>query len=109
MRCQPDRHGHRLSLSVDEHGRGAYSRDAELERRRAGSDPGRYRVHVAAHCVLSAAHGNCPASLAGWVTAYLACEPRFTTLGVFTAHSTKSASDSWWETKLPPAPSHDPR
>jgi len=39
--------------------------------------------------LLSAAHGNYPASLAGWVTMCLACEQRFTTRGVFNAHCTK--------------------
>src|SRR5207247_9404307 len=38
---------------------------------------------------LSAAHGNYPASLAGWVTTCLVCEQRFATRCVFTAHCTK--------------------
>jgi len=42
---------------------------------------------------LSAAHGNycspqVPASLAGWVTTYLACAQKVTTCCVFTAHCT---------------------
>src|SRR5262249_842520 len=42
--------GDGLSLSVDEHGCRSHSRDAELERRRAGGDSGRHRLYVAGHC-----------------------------------------------------------
>ena len=52
---------------------------------------------------LSAAHGNCPASLAGWITACLAYAQGLTTLGVFTAHSTKHVPAS-----LRGRPSHEP-
>ena len=38
---------------------------------------------------VSTAHGNCPATLAGWVTACLAGGQKFTTRGVFTAHCSK--------------------
>lgn len=38
--------------------------------------------------MLSAAHSHCPASVAGRVMVCLACEPRFTTHGLFTAHGT---------------------
>jgi hypothetical protein len=38
---------------------------------------------------LSAAHGNDPASLAGWIMACCVCEPQCATRYVFPAHGTK--------------------
>ncbi len=56
----------------------------------------RYRYRISQACLLheheksvSAAHGNYPAKLAGWVSMCLACEQRFTTRGVLTTHGTK--------------------
>src|SRR4030095_5565825 len=50
MRREPDYDGDRLSVSVDEHVCGSYSRHVELERHRAGGDSGRHRLYVAGHC-----------------------------------------------------------
>jgi predicted TIM-barrel fold metal-dependent hydrolase len=47
--ARSDRHGDGFSLSADEYGRGAHSRHAELERRRARGDPGRHRLQITAH------------------------------------------------------------
>jgi pimeloyl-ACP methyl ester carboxylesterase len=37
---------------LDEYGRGPHPRHAEPERRRAGRDPRRYRLQIAAHCAM---------------------------------------------------------